>query len=188
MEQSSRRAEAFSPVRERVAQGVNQRLDDKTSLQLAIASAMRSPDEVIGFMFSQNVARQALQKTNQLALTRDEWAALFGGEATPLRDGGLGALVQSREFQPGVKRIAQALRCTVNEIAQAQVWMRPWGQTLCYVAIHLNEPEVTLESVLGTVVKADSRRMEELHSQIDDDGCETMLMASAIMALSECVL
>ncbi len=51
MEQSQRRAEMFAPIRERVANGIAHRLDDKNSLQLALACSMRDPEDVVGFLF-----------------------------------------------------------------------------------------------------------------------------------------
>lgn len=187
MEQSSRRAAVLAPLRDRVASVVSQKLDDAGALQLALACALRESGDVIGFMFSSLVARQVRGSANKLALTRDEWQTLFGGAATPLRDGGL-RVVQSAEFRTPLRQMATALRCTIAEQRQATVWARPWGQALAHVAVHLGEPDVALESVLGVVVKADTRRLEELYNEIDDNGCDEMLMASVIIALSACVL
>lgn len=187
MEQSSRRAAVFAPLRERVAAVVTQKLDDAGALQLALACALRDPEAVVGFMFSSLVARQVRGSAHKLALTRDEWDALFGGAATPLRDGGLN-VVQSPEFRTPLHQMAQALRCTISETKQASVWARPWSQALAHVAVHLREPDVALESVLGAVVRADSRRLEELHASIDDDGYDTILMSSVLVALTMCVL
>jgi len=188
MEQSQRRAEIFAPIRQRVASSVAHRLDDKSALQLALACAMRDPEEVVGFLFPALVAKQVLKAPKSFALCHDEWMTLFGGNATPIRDGGLTQIVQSREFAPGAASMTTALRCTVAEQQQARIWARPWSQALCYLALHLESPDAMVESVLGTVVKADSRRIEELHCAIDDDGYETLLMSKVIIALSECVL
>ena len=52
----------------------------------------------------------------------------------------------------------------------------------------MSEPNDALESVIGTVVRSDSRRLEELHCAIDDNGCDTMLMSKIIIALSDSVM
>lgn len=189
MEQSQRRTEAFAPIRERVAANVAHRLDDKGALQLALACTMREPEDVVGFLFPALVAKQVLKNPKTFALHHEEWMTLFGNNAAPVRDtGGLAKIVQSHEFAPGSTTMSSALRCTVAEPQQARLWARPWSQALCYLALHLEEPDAMVESVLGTVVKADSRRLEELHGSIDDNGYETLLMAKVMIALSECVL
>lgn len=188
MELSQRRQEVLAPLRERVSRVVPQRLDDKSSLQLAIACAMREPEDIVGFLFPTLVAKLALKSVKELALTTAEWHTLFGGDATPLRDAGLPRLVSTADFRPSRDSIATALRCTVAEQQQGLVWGRPWAQALCYVAMHLEEPDARIESVLGTVVRSDTRRVEELHARMDEDGYDIMLMAQTMMALSECVL
>ena len=45
-----------------------------------------------------------------------------------------------------------------------------------------------LTSTLGTIVRADARRMEELRETLDDEGVETMLMTKVLKALSDSVL
>ena len=59
---------------------------------------------------------------------------------------------------------------------------------MCYVATHLEEPNSALEAVIGTIVRSDNRRLEDLQAAIDDNGCDTMLMSKIIIALSESVM
>jgi len=188
MEQSQQRTATFGPIKDRVSKTVTQRLDDKQALQLSITCAMREPGDVLGLLFPPHVAKAASKNAAIAGITPDEWRALFGYEINPLRDGGITTAVQSVEFQPPISAIGTALRCTIAEQQQGARWKRAWAQALCYLASHLHEPTGALEAVIGTVVRSDSRRLEELHCAIDDDGCDEMLMSKIIIALSNSVM
>lgn len=188
MEQSQLRTAAYAVIKERVCKTVAQRLDDKQILQLAIACGMRDAEDVLGLLFSPNVAKAALRNQSVTALTPDEWRVLFGYEINPLRDGGVTTAVQSTEFQEPIALIGTALRCTITEHQQGARWQRAWNKALCYLASHLHEPNGAIEAVIGTVVRSDMRRLEEMHCAIDDDGCDTMLMTKVIIALTQSVM
>lgn len=188
MEQSQLRTAAFGLIKDRVTKTVAQRLDEKQVLQLAITCAMREAEDVLGLLFPANVAKAALRNQAPVALTADEWRVLFGHDINPLRDGGVSTAVRSEEFQAPISAIGIALRSTIAEQQQQARWGRAWNQALCYVATHLDEPNSALEAVIGTIVRSDNRRLEDLHAAIDDNGCDTMLMSKIIIALSESVM
>jgi len=188
MEQSQMRTAAFGLIKERVAKTVAQRLDEKQMLQLAITCAMREAEDVLGLLFPASVAKAAVRNQASVALTPNEWRVLFGYDINPLRDGGISSAVRSGEFQLPINAIGVALRSTIAEQQQQARWGRAWNQALCYVATHLDEPNGALEAVIGTIVRSDNRRLEDLPAAIDDDGCDTMLMSKVIIALSESVM
>ena len=45
-----------------------------------------------------------------------------------------------------------------------------------------------LTTTVGTLVRADQRRIDELREALDDEGVETMLMTKVLKALSESVM
>lgn len=188
MEQSQRRTEALTPLKERVARVAGTRLDDRLSLQLALACAMRDPEDLVQFIAPRHVAQAVLKRKADVAVTPDEWETVFGSGVLPLRDGGVTAVVQSAEFTPEIDKISSAMRCTVSEAEQGARYKRAWTRALCYVAVHFEEHDAALTSALGTLVYADARRMEELREELDDEGVETMLMTKVLKALSESVL
>ena len=79
------------------------------------------------------------------------------------------------------------LRRTIEEPAQKQVWDKAWSKMILFAAMHMNDDEELLEMALGNLVTADTRRLEELRSKIDDRGAETMLLCTALVVLSETV-
>lgn len=188
MDLSRARAEIMAPIKQRVSRLVAQRLDDKAVLQLVLACSLREPEDLLGFMFNKNVAREAFANREELALTNEEWACLFHRDNSPVRDGGVLAVVQSNEFRSSISAMATALRCTVAEQEQSKTYAKPWTLALCHVAFHLEEPEHALEACIGTIVRSDVRRIEELRTSIDDDGVDEMLMSRVVMAMSESIL
>jgi len=188
MEQSQRRTEVLGPLRERVAKAVGSRLDDKLALQLALACAMREADDLVEFLAPRHVAAAVLKAQSEVAVTPGEWSVVFGCDAPPLRDGGVTAVVQSREFAPEIERVGEAMQCTIAEAEQGARYARAWTRALCYVAVHFEEADEALTTTLGTLVRADARRIEELRETIDDEGVETMLMTKVLKALSDSVL
>ena len=188
MEQSQRRTEVMGPLRDRVAKAVGARLDDKLSLQLALACAMREPDDLVQFIAPRHVAAAVLKHRAAVAVTPEEWSIVFGHDAPPLRDGGITAVVQSGEFQPEIARIGESMKCTVAETEQGVRYARAWTRALCYVAVHFEEADDALASAVGTLVRADARRMEELRETLDEEGVETILMTKMLKALSESVV
>tara|TARA_B110000858_G_scaffold102713_1_gene117787 strand:+ start:49 stop:615 length:567 start_codon:yes stop_codon:yes gene_type:complete len=188
MDQSRSRADVFALIRQRVASVVPQRLDDKNVLQLALVCGMRENEAVVGMLFPPLVERTAARQKDALAITSLEWQILFGTGTVPLKDGGLTKLVLSEEFQKPTHRLEAAMRNTIAESIPSAMWQKAWARALCYVGMHMYDPDTSIESVLGTLVKADSRRMEELTAEVDDEGCDTMLMSKIVSALSESIL
>lgn len=188
MEASQRRTEVLGPMRERMCKAVCARLDDKQAVQMALACAMREPEDLIGFLFSSNVAKLATKARDALAITPEEWEVIFGRDALPLRDAGVSKITTGAEFKSELASMSSALKCTVAEKEQSGQYARPWTQAVCYVGLHLEDADTAVEASLGTIVRADTRRLEDLRVSIDDTGVDTMLMAKIVMALSESIL
>lgn len=188
MQGSAQRAEIITNIKSRVCANVATRLTDQEAVQLSIAAAMREPEDVIGFLLPSHLAKVAVQKMDTFKILPAEWMGLFGFGTQPIRDGGLGTIVSSKEFVPIHARLMTALRTTIGEKEQAALWERAWCKVSCYIAIHLDCPDDHLVGTLGTIIKADNRRIEEMHSTIDDDGPEVMLIAQCVVALSKCLL
>ena len=104
-ELSQRRVQAVSQIKARVAEHVGTWLADHEAISIAIAAATRVPEETLEYLFSPVVAKKAIEKTKTLAVTADEWDALFGSEARPLRISSLEALSRDAEFVQAVKNV-----------------------------------------------------------------------------------
>jgi hypothetical protein len=186
-EASAQRQAALVAIRARVGEYVGGWLRDDECVQVVIASSMRCNKEVIEFLFKPNVARDASKALSALAITPEEWVALFGYMARPTRGAQLERLALEDGFRANTVKIQNALRTTVGEETQGQAWSRGWTQAACMAAMHAGMYEEFVSACLGNVVRADLRRMEDLQTELDDSGADTMLLGQLLGALSESV-
>lgn len=193
METSQRRAEARAEaraaVRTRIGTHITTHLDEKAQLQLAIGCALRTPDDVVAFMFSTPVARIASAKHNDIAITVDEWTAIFGSTTPHDPCVRKSTIVLQEQFAADMDDIAKTLNHTLAEREQGELYESPHTRALIYVAMHAKNPDPMLQAVIGNLVRQDSRRLSELWESIDDaGGASPLLMAQVIISLSETVL
>lgn len=184
MQASATRANVIAKIRERMVAHVSERLTDRQAIQLAVSSAMRDSGDIIEWSLPAPLAKAALRKLPTIKISTDEWATLFGASTQPIRDGGLGKVVGSPEFIPQALALQNALKTTIGEREQKAAWERPWCRALIYVSMHMEFADDALVAVLGTVIRADGRRIEDLRAQIDDNGPETVLVTACIESLS----
>lgn len=184
MESATARAQVIVALRTRVNTHVAALLSEREALQLAMAAAMRDPDEVFGFLLPLHLAKIAVKRRDDVMMTANEWKVLFGIGTQPVRDGGVATIVNSSEFSQKIELLSSALRQTISEKDSKSVFARLWPKLLCFFAMHLEMADQALLSVLGTVISADKRRIEELQNSIDDDGVEVVLISKILIALS----
>lgn len=185
----SNRVEALSAIRSRVSERVATWLRDEHCLQLALACATRSANEIVPFMFSKSVSGTIEANREYLAITTHEWKALFGSECSPSKSkDDLKQILDTPIFDDYMNEIASALRCTILEPTQSKLWAKNWTKVVLYVAIHMTSDESMIGSALGNMVSADCRRLEDMRAELDDDeGTEVMLFSRAVEAISEAV-
>ncbi len=192
MQSTQKRTEILGPLKARVTRLVGSRVDDDSALQLALACAMRDGEDLVGFLCSKNVSATAMRHRAEIAITPAEWEGLFGQQSAAVRDGGVGQLVTSAEFQPAQARLSEALRCTIAERDQGAQFQRAWTKALCHIGMHFENSDTPLEATLGSIVRADARRLEELREQLDDDAhygrSDTMLMGQLVIAVAKSVV
>ena len=178
---------AVASIRARIGARIGTWVKDPECVQMAIACAMRDSSEMLDFLFSASVAKEAQKDTNGLMLTIGEWSALFGSQARPTRVTPVEALCSNYQFQTSVRAVQNALRCTVDERDIAPQWSRPVTKAACVLAMHTETHEDFLESALGSVVKADARRLDDLREALETEGTDVMMIAAAIVALAQIV-
>jgi hypothetical protein len=185
---SQRRIHAVSQIKARVAKHVGSWLADHEAVSIAIAAATRVADETLEYLCSPVVAKKAIEQAKTLAITAVEWSALFGAEARPLRVSSLEPLGRDSEFAQAVMHVGDALRTTVEEAEQKQIWSRKLTQAACTIAMHVEQHETYVSSCLGNIVRSDLRRLEDLQCQLEEDGPDAMLIGFTLTALSKCVV
>ena len=186
-EAAAARQAAIAAIRARVGTRIGSWVKDPECVQMAMACAMRESAEMLEFLFSASVAHQAQQDTKGLMITIGEWDALFGSHARPSRPAPVETMCMAAEFQAPIGAVQNALRCTVDESNVAPVWGRALTKAACVFAMHTETHEDFLESALGSVVRADARRLDDLREILETEGTDTMTIAAAVVALAAVV-
>jgi len=184
MQSATARAAVLVALKGRVNTHVSGRLGDLECVQLAIAASMRDPDDVVGFLIPAHLAKLASTARDNFKISKDEWSALFGQGTQSIRDGGISNIVASSEFAEYAKSLSNALKMTIGEKEQAVAWASTRTRLLSLIAMHLEFADEALIAVLGTVIKADNRRIEEFYNNLDDDGPEVLLIVRCLATLS----
>ena len=62
-----------------------------------------------------------------------------------------------------------------------------WSRLAVYIALHTASPQPLIASTLGNFVGGDSRRLEELAVELDDEGVDTLMLAEVLDCMSRTV-
>ena len=178
------RQAAVARIRERTVGYLGTWVKDADAVQIAMACATRAPRELLEFMLARNNAQAAATHVPALAITEDEWTALFGANSKLTRGEQLAAKLGATDQIKNVDHLGSALRCTIAESSQGAIWSRPWTKAACLLAMHMELHESSLTACLGNLVRADLRRLEDLRCQLDADGLETITISEVLEALA----
>ena len=162
-------------------------LNEALAVSLA-AAAPRDCDAVFGMLLNSAQAKSATKHAKTIAITDEEWKTLFGKECAPMRDGGVRELISEKAFGEISSELEAALRCTFVEVQSKQAWERPHIKLACYLALHSDDSEGRVSACLGGIVRADSRRLDDVRSGVEDCGGDYMRLTKTVIALSNAVL
>ena len=187
MEIHKDRQAAVAGIRARVQEHVGSWLGDAEAVQVALACATRDPGELLDYVASREAARRAKANAGTLAITSAELTALFGSAATPAKGAPISAVVATSGFKTEEAKLGAALRCTVAETGPSAAWARPCCRLACHYAMNMPRHEEALHIALGGLVRADSRRLDDLRADVEEAGPDQMLLALAVVAMGESV-
>ena len=172
-------------IRKRVAAVIGNWVNDTEAIQAVVACACREPLPILGVLFTRAVTLELTPRIASLAITDEEWGVLFGATATqPHRAKELAEIIASSMFKKEAAKLEAALLCTLSETTPRQAWTRAITKVATYVGLHFVSCEEVLSAALGAPVRADARRIDELVSEFETRGCETMEVANMIVSLS----
>ena len=185
MESMFTRQSAVQSVRARVAPVLGHWLNDTECVRVAIACACKDPEQVLGVLLNREKAAVVSGHIQAFAIQEAEWTALFGTESRHAHVQSATSYVQWSEFAPCVADMENALRSTLAESAPKAAWTRAVTKLATFVAMQFANHEDAVAAVLGCVVKADTRRVDELRSVMEDKGQDTLAIMEMISALGE---
>jgi hypothetical protein len=185
MESSSARQRVLAAIRARVlALGTGSWFKESEHLQLSIACASRAPEEVVAVLFGPSVQVAVRGRERTVAITDAEWRVLFGAEVRPWRDAEVAVAAAKPHCVGVLQRLNSALRCTVSETNEGKTWQNSWSRLGVYMALHLCETETLIGTTLGNFVGGDSRRLEELAVEMEDEGIDALMLGEVIVCMS----
>lgn len=187
--------EVLGSVRVRTQAHVSVRLSDSLALSAALANASLESRNLVEYAFSGQIRTDVTHSHAELRLSGSEFASLFGARddgraaaacsAPSRRVAVLDESVEGKDFR---KRLEAALSCTLCEKAQSTMWERFPGVRLAAIAalLRADDSQAALESVLGSFVVVDARRVDDLKTTLEDSGLDLIFVSEVLGALAEC--
>ena len=193
-----RSAEVLHAVRQRTQQHISCKLLDADALAVALCASSVDAEDLLQFVCERDVRREAVAHMKELALKDDEFCALFAcddpevASQRPLLSFDRPRVVAHEKTAEAVaarSALETALNLTLQEPHQCSAWKA--GSVLrcaAHVALHRNmDAQRCVSAVVGGMIAGDSRRLENLKFQIEDDGIDVLSFASAIGVLAHSV-
>lgn len=175
-------------LRLRIATFWPRALDDATVLVVGFCGFLGGCGDVVELACSrQFAAAAALQPPSVVALNDEE--ALLTLAAVAQKTAG-GEVCRQPLFAERVARVAAALQCTLAEPAASARWKRPAVQLACLVGFQASEPPFRLlDLIFGSIVRADVRRVEDLHyDSVETSPIDVVLATDALFAVAHAAL
>ena len=174
-------------IRTRISEHWPIEVSDEDALAIGICCCLKNPEDTISVLSNRNLCRVVSNNTKTIAINDDEFGmvikrlSLIAVNATPL--------ASLTWFNEKRDRVGEALKCTLEESGAAEVWRRPSSQLACVLAMYGTEnPIVKLDSVLGSVVRSDSRRVDDLHFECLGDPPDPFSLSVCLGVASSAIL
>lgn len=146
-------------------------------LQISLLAGCNEAGALLDFSFDRALASELKKQAAAVAMTRREWATVFRGVTVAVGEANLG---NSRAS------IESGLRCTLEEQDQKTRWARPVVQLLTYIALHSQEDvEEKISDVLGEIIRTDARRLEDVRTQLEQEGTNVLALSEAVCSVSK---
>jgi len=186
---NAQRAAAVSAMQGRVEEHLTSTLSDADCVAVCVAASLpRDRDDVFGVILNNNLCRLVAPRADSLAVLPEEWAVLFGKDSTFTNEESLTKLTADERFTTLIDSISTALRCSLTEAGAKAAWQRAPSRLSCYIALHTDSTEELVSHVLGGLVRADTRRLDDVRSTVEDEATDCMLLAMSVIALANCVV
>ena len=175
-------------ITKRVRGTINSMFSESLCFQVALACATREPESVLGFILPHSFSKSAIHKKSELKLTLSEWKQIFHYDKSPTVSKKAVVVCESREFVEQSNLIENAFKLTLHEQEQSSMWKKPWHRLVLYIALHVEFSDEAITSCLGSIIKQDQRRIEDLVNKIDDVGMDTLSLANSLEAVSDVII
>lgn len=183
------RAAIVSAMRVRVTKHLTSTLSDADCVAVCIASRfIRDRDEVFSVLLNNNLCKLVSPCADNLAILPQEWAILFGQNSSFTTETPLSKVIANESFKTAIESMSNALRCSLTEAGAKAAWERAPSRLGCYLALYTDHTEEFVAKVLGGLVRADTRRLDDVRSTLEDEATDWMLLSMSVIALANCVV
>lgn len=184
---ASRSALALVSVRERVHQHISVPVSDAEALKICFTCATVESDALLELSHSRIVRAEASTHSRTLAVSPDEFATLLGDDSlTSARRYSMQLALEADELdaerQQQLESIRAALKLTLNEPAQHELWASS-ARVRMRVALAILRKDAHVECLkhaLGEVLGSDLRRVDDLRCETEAAGIDIMSVAALI--------
>jgi hypothetical protein len=174
-------------IRTRISEHWPIEVSDEDALAIGICCCLKNADETVAVLSNRNLTRVVSKNAKSISINDEEFGMIIKRlsltlvNATPL-----GSLTWFKEKRD---RVGEALKCTLEEKGVAEVWKRVSVQLACVLAMYGTEnPILKLDSVLGSVVRSDSRRVDDLHFECLGDPPDPFSLSVCLGVTSSAIL
>lgn len=184
-----KRTDVLEGIRDRVCSAIGSTLTAQDAIAVSLAAtAPRDREAVFGMLLNNTQARVASRSPDSVALTDAEWEFIFGKTASTVRDGGIVGFFKDKTFFECHQQLEGALRCSLVETQSKVAWAKPLTKAACYLALHSEDTESKVAACLGGIVRADSRRLDDVRSSIEDGDVDHMLLAKVVLSIVKSIV
>jgi hypothetical protein len=148
----------------------------------------RDREEILGMLLSSRHFKSALSNADELAASVAELVLMFGHDSYSLGENAKKELDKSSSLRASCMSLQSALRCSLAEEASGAMWKHASARVMCVLALYSDNSEELIASVLGGVVKADNRRLDDVRSSVEDEAVDHLSLCKVIMGLSSSVI
>lgn len=175
-------------LRLRVNDCISTVLDAETAIAVSIAATFpRDKKPLLEILLNYKLSKIAISKCNDLSIKKAEWKILFeknGASST----NGASFILNNQQLSKHTNLLESALKCSVTEREAQLAWKTPLTRLSCYMALYTDTPEDLISEVLGVVVIADKRRLDDICSNIEQIETDHLLLCNVLLYAAKLIL
>lgn len=182
------RAAAVETIQKRITAIAERDLCSRDCVAVSLACAIpKHREEVVSFLLNRRDATNVGTNFDKATITGEEWTTLYGRDCTTVNNNSFNALIKEKVFTDTKTRLEGAMRCTLAESACKESWQRPLCVAACQLAIHTGSAEEWCAASLGGFVRGDSRRLDDIASEKEEEEADTMVLTETVLSLASAV-
>ncbi len=182
------RKSVLESIQNRTCDALSARLTMQEALAVSIAAAVpRERGDIFGMLLDFSKWEVAVKHADTIAPTDSEWDVLFGQTLCEINQSAIESVAKETQFESCTQSIENALRCTLMEKKARDSWSNIAVKASCYVALHSEDAEARMASCMGGIVRADSRRLDDIRCMVEDEGGDILVLTKVAIALGKAI-